>query len=374
MTTPTNGQRPRYQFEDLIFDVARRRVARRGSSIEVAGLNFDLLKILVESAPNVVTYDDLAEKVWGRHFVSPENVAQRVMLLRQSLSDDASQPRYIETVRNKGYRLIPSVQTLPTDHAPETWPHRRLLLIAAALLAALGLAATGLYWLDPARRSAGTVADATLPNSAFSVEGQATVPIFSGIDPGAGPNAPIPNSMRAATAFDDAARGLGELNMISFEAIAEGPFKSLEVAPGVTVSQTGTTLEGGIVNGCFMDCASDVRRGYNITPGGEQYLGVSLVFEVGTATVDFSFDTPIQSFGTYVIGLGTANGNLSIEYDDGTPRSISVRGDVQGGTQFVGFTASGASISQVTLALRNVSGGSRDNFSVDEIRYTLADP
>ena len=54
--------------------------------------------------------DVLAEKVWGRHFVSPENVAQRVMLLRQSLADDADRPRYIETVRNKGYRLIPVVE------------------------------------------------------------------------------------------------------------------------------------------------------------------------------------------------------------------------------------------------------------------------
>jgi len=199
--------------------------------------------------------------------------------------------------------------------------------------------------------------------------GQAPAP---GSDPGAGPNDPIPNSERAAAAFDQAARELGPLKVISFEDLTEGPFESLEVAPGVTVSQTGTTREGGIVNGCFMDCATDLRRGYNVTPKGEQYLGVALVFEVGTATVDFSFETPIQSFGTYLIGLGTANGDLAIEFDDGTPRSISVRGDERGGAQFVGFTSRGASISKVRLALRNVRGGSRDNFSVDEVRYTPA--
>jgi DNA-binding winged helix-turn-helix (wHTH) protein len=32
-----------------------------------------LLRFLVESAPDVVNGDVLAEKVWGRHFVSPEN-------------------------------------------------------------------------------------------------------------------------------------------------------------------------------------------------------------------------------------------------------------------------------------------------------------
>lgn len=120
-----------------------------------------------------------------------------------------------------------------------------------------------------------------------------------------------------------------------------------------------------------MDCASDVRRGYNVTPDGDQYLGVALIFGVGTATIDFDFETPIQSFGTYVIGLGTANGDLSLEFDDGTPRIISVSGAAQGGAQFVGFTAE-APITRVRLALRNVVGGSRDNFSLDNIRYTVA--
>ena len=69
----------------------------------------------MESAPNVVNTDVLAEKVWGRHFVSPENVAQRVMLLRQSLADDANRPRYIETIRNKGYRLIPVVERVAAE-------------------------------------------------------------------------------------------------------------------------------------------------------------------------------------------------------------------------------------------------------------------
>ena len=70
--------------------MARRCVTRQGQPIELKALDFDLLRFLVESAPNVVNADVLAEKVWGRHFVSPENVAQRVMLLRQSLADDAN--------------------------------------------------------------------------------------------------------------------------------------------------------------------------------------------------------------------------------------------------------------------------------------------
>ena len=139
---PADGTMPSlYRFADLSLDVARRRVTRQGPTIELKALDFDLLRFLVESAPNVVNADVLAEKVWGRHFVSPENVAQRVMLLRQSLADDASRPRYIETVRNKGYRLIPVVERVAADE-PAAPPRRRNRVpIAAALLLAVGVTA-----------------------------------------------------------------------------------------------------------------------------------------------------------------------------------------------------------------------------------------
>src|SRR4026208_400151 len=93
MTPPPDGLPSNYRFADLTLDVARRCVTRQGQTIELKALDFDLLRFLVEQAPNVVNADVLAEKVWGRHFVSPENVAQRVLLLRQSLSDGANKPR-----------------------------------------------------------------------------------------------------------------------------------------------------------------------------------------------------------------------------------------------------------------------------------------
>jgi TolB-like protein/DNA-binding winged helix-turn-helix (wHTH) protein/Tfp pilus assembly protein PilF len=142
MPTAETGLPSTYRFADLTLDVARRSVMRRGELIELKTLDFDLLRFLVEQAPNVVNADVLAEKVWGRHFVSPENVAQRVMLLRQSLSDDANKPRYIETVRNKGYRLVPLVERV--EAAAPAASGRRLVFGLATLLAVGGAAA---YWV-----------------------------------------------------------------------------------------------------------------------------------------------------------------------------------------------------------------------------------
>jgi TolB-like protein/DNA-binding winged helix-turn-helix (wHTH) protein/Tfp pilus assembly protein PilF len=148
MTNVSDNLATNYRFADLTLDMLRRSVARGGQPIELKALDFDLLRFLVEQAPNVVNADVLAEKVWGRHFVSPENVAQRVMLLRQSLADDAAKPRYIETVRNKGYRLIPVVERVPMEDSRRS-PRRGWALpaIGAGLLASLGFMVTAAYWL-----------------------------------------------------------------------------------------------------------------------------------------------------------------------------------------------------------------------------------
>ena len=54
-----------YRFADLTLDVARRSVTRQRTPIELKALDFDLLRFLVESAPDVVNADVLAEKVWA---------------------------------------------------------------------------------------------------------------------------------------------------------------------------------------------------------------------------------------------------------------------------------------------------------------------
>ncbi len=174
MTTPVDDLPSNYRFADLTLDVARRCVTRQGQHVELKALDFDLLRFLVESAPNIVNADVLAEKVWGRHFVSPENVAQRVMLLRQSLADDATRPRYIETVRNKGYRLIPVVASVPAAAVNPPPAHRRWLTpaIGAALLVGLGVSAAAAYWLNgtPERPAPNPSSVAVLPFENLSPE------------------------------------------------------------------------------------------------------------------------------------------------------------------------------------------------------------
>jgi hypothetical protein len=193
---------------------------------------------------------------------------------------------------------------------------------------------------------------------------------FEGTDPGAGPGGARPNSNAAAASFDAAAAGLGAVNLINLESAPVGYFASLGIAPGVTVTLQGNeSPSAGIRN----DVGS-VTQGYNTTSGGAKYLNVFPIINVGTARAIFDFTQPINAFGSYLTGLGTANGNLFVLFNDGSNQSIPVVGSSSGGAKFFGFTDAGASIVQVTLELRNVTG-SRDIFGVDDLRYvTIPEP
>ena len=95
----------RYRLDDLLIDVPRQRVERDGVLLDVGGLSFRLLEFLLEQGQRVVGFDELIERVWAPAVVNEETVTQRVRLLRQSLGDDGRNPRYLRSVRGRGYQL-----------------------------------------------------------------------------------------------------------------------------------------------------------------------------------------------------------------------------------------------------------------------------
>jgi TolB-like protein/DNA-binding winged helix-turn-helix (wHTH) protein len=110
-----------YQVDDLIIDLAPRRVRRAGMVIPLKALSFDLLVALVRAAPNLLSFDQLSERVWPGLVVTPETIVQRVKLLRGALGDDPHAPRYVEGVRGRGYRMLAEVRPLTERHgAPES--------------------------------------------------------------------------------------------------------------------------------------------------------------------------------------------------------------------------------------------------------------
>jgi hypothetical protein len=198
-------------------------------------------------------------------------------------------------------------------------------------------------------------------------DASATPITFSGSDPGVGPGGARPSSDAARDAYISAAALLGVPNLITLEGLPVGDFAALALNAEVTASLFGTASES---DAGITAAAGDAILGYNTTSGGSQFLRIVPTFDIGTAGVDLAFANPINAFGGYFTGLGTAAGSLFLTYVSGPVVEVAISGAPGGGVQFFGFTDSAASISGIRLELRGVVGGSRDIFSVDDIRYT----
>lgn len=93
---------------DVAMDVAAHIVTVSGTPIDLAPKAFDLLRVLILSAGQVLSVDQLIEQVWGIEFAGePQVVYVHVRWLREKLEDDPSNPKRLVTVRGVGYKLVP---------------------------------------------------------------------------------------------------------------------------------------------------------------------------------------------------------------------------------------------------------------------------
>lgn len=136
----------RYQVLDLDVDLTRQRVARAGAELELPDLSFRLLAALIREAPETVGKDALIETVWQGVVVSDETLSQRVRLLRQALGEEGAEPRYLTSVRGRGYRMICPVTPAPAPVSGRSVPW----LYLAGLCLALIIIGLGWRWMSTA--------------------------------------------------------------------------------------------------------------------------------------------------------------------------------------------------------------------------------
>jgi Tol biopolymer transport system component/DNA-binding winged helix-turn-helix (wHTH) protein len=78
-------------------------------SIRVEPKVMQVLICLIDGAGEVVTKQRLMQAVWGDTFVTDDVLTRSVSELRKAFRDDSKEPRYIQTIPKKGYRLIAHV-------------------------------------------------------------------------------------------------------------------------------------------------------------------------------------------------------------------------------------------------------------------------
>ncbi len=95
------------EFGDIVIDPAAHTVTRKGESLELTPLEFDLLACLVSDPSQVFTREVLLQKVWGYHHPGDTKLVNVHMTrLRSKIEDDADDPQVIRTVRGVGYQAI----------------------------------------------------------------------------------------------------------------------------------------------------------------------------------------------------------------------------------------------------------------------------
>lgn len=110
LSSSTIFQSDKLVFTGLEIDIAAHKVLLQGEEISLSPKEFDLLVILARHPHRVFYIDDLYKLVWGTDSLGDtRTIIVHIATLRKKIEADASHPKYIITVRGKGYKFNPTL-------------------------------------------------------------------------------------------------------------------------------------------------------------------------------------------------------------------------------------------------------------------------
>jgi two-component system phosphate regulon response regulator OmpR len=110
-------QREPFSFGRFTLDFQSRTLQQEGKPIMLSGSEFALLKIFVNHPMRTLTRERLLELLHGPEYDGTDRgIDVQVWRLRRILESDPSTPRFIQTVRGRGYVFVPDGEQ--GSHAP----------------------------------------------------------------------------------------------------------------------------------------------------------------------------------------------------------------------------------------------------------------
>src|SRR5947209_13058265 len=108
-----------FRFGLFQADAAGGTLMRNGVRIKLQDQPFRVLLILLERPGEIVTREELRQKLWAEGTFVDFDGSLNVILkkLRAALDDDSDNPRFVETVPRRGYRFIAPVSVEPISLA-----------------------------------------------------------------------------------------------------------------------------------------------------------------------------------------------------------------------------------------------------------------
>ena len=151
-------------FGEFELDLLTQTLSRGGVRAKLQPQPFQVLELLVQRAPAIVSREEIRLHIWGNNVYIDvtQNINFCIRQIRLALGDTSSAPRFLETLPRQGYRFIAPIQKVAVDASlrevepkpaatPGVSPRRWLL----PGLAAFVLFATGVAWWTWLHRSTG---------------------------------------------------------------------------------------------------------------------------------------------------------------------------------------------------------------------------
>jgi DNA-binding winged helix-turn-helix (wHTH) protein len=105
-------------FPPFRLEVDEERLWRDGQLVALRPKTFALLRYLVEHPSRLVTKKELLLAIWGDTQVSEGGLRDYLREIRHALGDDATSPRFVETVHGRGYRFLPATSPVASSQYP----------------------------------------------------------------------------------------------------------------------------------------------------------------------------------------------------------------------------------------------------------------
>jgi DNA-binding winged helix-turn-helix (wHTH) protein/tetratricopeptide (TPR) repeat protein/TolB-like protein len=263
-----------YRFGVFEADAARNALTRNGMRVKIQDQPFRVLTLLLEHPGEIVTREELRQKLWPEGTFVDFDGSLNVILkrLRAAIDDDSDNPRFVETVPRRGYRFIAPVTVIdsnpeaaapsnvgvptlsssveirvPPPSATAGRRPRRLIYISGILLAGV---AVGITWftLRPKTRTADTAAKAAITQSPLLMRKSVAVLGFRNISSEG-------NDAWLGTAFSEMLStelaGGEKLRLVSGEDVANlrrtSPWSQTDTLDQETAARIGTALNGDLL-------------------------------------------------------------------------------------------------------------------------------
>lgn len=124
-----------FSLGPLHVDPLSGRVSGADTDAHLPSRAVEILLVLAHHSGELVEREELLRQVWGDGQGSAEALSHAISELRHGLGDHADSPQFVQTVRSRGYRLIPelrldadSTEQEPVDHDETSWPFLQELM------------------------------------------------------------------------------------------------------------------------------------------------------------------------------------------------------------------------------------------------------